>query len=104
MQSVAVKLLVEREREIRAFLPEESWKITANIDFSQKFAIELVKIDEKKVTIKNFDEVKKILAKRNISENLEMQQDKKGNMCFLQKHEEKFILQKSEKKSSKRLP
>ena len=31
VQSVAVKLLVEREREIRAFEPEESWKISARI-------------------------------------------------------------------------
>src|SRR5215813_2746804 len=28
VQSVAVRLIVEREREIRAFVPEESWKIT----------------------------------------------------------------------------
>lgn len=27
VQSVAVRLIVEREREIRAFIPEESWKI-----------------------------------------------------------------------------
>lgn len=31
VQSVAVKILVEREREIRAFIPEESWKISAKI-------------------------------------------------------------------------
>lgn len=29
VQSVAVRLIVEREREIEAFLPEEYWKITA---------------------------------------------------------------------------
>ena len=29
VQSVAVRLIVEREREIRAFVPEESWKISA---------------------------------------------------------------------------
>ena len=29
VQSVAVRLIVEREREIQAFKPEESWKITA---------------------------------------------------------------------------
>ncbi|MGD8453973.1 MAG: type I DNA topoisomerase [Phycisphaerae bacterium] len=31
VQSVAVRLIVEREREIRAFVPEESWKITAYV-------------------------------------------------------------------------
>jgi DNA topoisomerase-1 len=30
VQSVAVRLVVEREREIRAFVPEEYWSITAN--------------------------------------------------------------------------
>ncbi|MCK4343376.1 MAG: type I DNA topoisomerase [Phycisphaerae bacterium] len=29
VQSVAVRLIVEREREIRAFIPEESWKLSA---------------------------------------------------------------------------
>ncbi len=29
VQSVAVRLIVEREREIRAFVPEESWRIAA---------------------------------------------------------------------------
>ena len=31
VQSVAVRLVVEREREIRAFKPEEYWKITAHL-------------------------------------------------------------------------
>ena len=31
VQSVAVKLLVEREREIRAFVPEEYWQATAEL-------------------------------------------------------------------------
>ena len=30
VQSVAVRLIVEREREIRAFIPDESWQVTAN--------------------------------------------------------------------------
>lgn len=31
VQSVAVRLIVEREREIRAFIPEEYWKVSANL-------------------------------------------------------------------------
>lgn len=30
VQSVAVKLVVEREREIRAFIPEEYWQVFAD--------------------------------------------------------------------------
>jgi len=35
VQSVAVRLVVERERDIRAFIPEEYWAITANFALSQ---------------------------------------------------------------------
>ena len=31
VQSVAVRLIVDREREIRAFVPQESWKIVASV-------------------------------------------------------------------------
>ena len=31
MQSVAVRLIVEREREIRAFIPEEFWQVHADL-------------------------------------------------------------------------
>lgn len=34
VQSVAVRLVVEREREIRAFVPDEYWSITANFALS----------------------------------------------------------------------
>lgn len=43
VQSVAVKLLVEREREIRAFIPEETWKITTPLSASQPLTVELSK-------------------------------------------------------------
>jgi DNA topoisomerase-1 len=35
VQSVAVRLIVERERQIREFVPEESWKITADLTPAQ---------------------------------------------------------------------
>ncbi|MBX2807387.1 MAG: type I DNA topoisomerase [Cellvibrionaceae bacterium] len=38
VQSVAVRLIVEREREIRAFIPEEYWDITANVANKAKAA------------------------------------------------------------------
>lgn len=36
VQSVAVRLVVEREREIRAFIPEEYWEVFANLSTSKK--------------------------------------------------------------------
>src|SRR3979411_241615 len=32
VQSVAVKLIVDREREIRAFVPREYWTVTAHLE------------------------------------------------------------------------
>lgn len=36
VQSVAVKLIVEREREIRAFIPDEYWELKADLDTAKK--------------------------------------------------------------------
>ncbi|MBT8145906.1 MAG: type I DNA topoisomerase, partial [Gammaproteobacteria bacterium] len=36
VQSVAVRLVVEREQEIRAFIPEEYWEVFANLESSVK--------------------------------------------------------------------
>ena len=54
VQSVAVKLLVEREREIKAFQPQEYWEIVANT-FAQRKALplELVGFKGKKWQAKN---------------------------------------------------
>ncbi len=35
VQSVAVRLIVEREREIRAFVPDESWRFTARFSLEE---------------------------------------------------------------------
>ena len=49
-----MKILVEREREIRAFVPEESWKIEAGmISGNIEFSIELQKIEGKSKKFKN---------------------------------------------------
>jgi len=48
VQSVALKILVEREKEVQAFVPEEYWKI--KVDFPG-FEAELRKIDGKKAKL-----------------------------------------------------
>ena len=104
VQSVAVKLLVEREREIRAFVPEESWKISANLAHKIPFSIELTKIDGKKIAFKNFENIQNFCQKHGIFAEIATTKDKKGNLQFSLNHSENFQLQKTEKKSSKRLP
>ncbi len=60
VQSVALKLIVDREREILAFVPEEYWTIEA--DFSD-FKATLEKYQNKKIEIKNEQEADAILEK-----------------------------------------
>jgi DNA topoisomerase I len=51
VQSVAVRIIVEREREIRAFVPEEYWTVEARLEAGQPptFVARLVEADGKKV-------------------------------------------------------
>jgi DNA topoisomerase-1 len=50
VQSVAVRLIVEREREIKAFKPEEYWSITAFLDKAGAvFSASLVKLDGREI-------------------------------------------------------
>jgi len=53
VQSVAVKIVVEREREIAAFNPEEYWKISAELNKGIDFKGELVKWDGEKFALGN---------------------------------------------------
>ena len=54
VQSAALKLICDREREIQAFVPEEYWYIAA--DFGDGFVAELSKIDGKKAHVANKEE------------------------------------------------
>jgi len=58
VQSVALKLIVDREHEIRRFIPEEYWSAKALFKYKDEFSIEaaLDKIDGKKAKIHNGEE------------------------------------------------
>lgn len=61
VQSVALRMICEREDEIEAFTPVEYWTISANLD--QKGTMieaELSKYKDKKIEIKNKEEAQKI--------------------------------------------
>ena len=63
VQSVALQMVTEREKEIRAFVPEEYWSFKG--DFSGKngiFDAALEKVDGKKVAVSNEAEAKKLKA------------------------------------------
>ncbi len=62
VQSVALRLIVERENEIKAFKPEEYWTITANVKKDKsKFEASLSKVDGKKPTLSNQEQAQAIL-------------------------------------------
>lgn len=64
VQSVALRLIVERENEIRAFKSEEYWTLAANIEKDGKtFSASLNKIDGKKADLKTQEEVNAVIER-----------------------------------------
>ena len=64
VQSVAVKIIVDRENEIRAFVPEEYWKIKADF-INPELSSELAKKDGKNIKVKNEKEARDIETSLN---------------------------------------
>ena len=62
VQSVAVKLIVDREEEIEKFIPEEYWNINAIlIKNEEKFSAKLAALNGKKIELHNKQEVDNII-------------------------------------------
>ena len=63
VQSVAVKLIVDRENEIESFIPEEYWNLYATLEKDkEEFQARLAEINNKKIELHSKDEVDKILS------------------------------------------
>jgi DNA topoisomerase-1 len=65
VQSVALRLVVDREREIDAFVPEEYWTIAAEFlpqGLKQSFTAKLARVDEQEPKLTSEAEVKPLLA------------------------------------------
>ena len=73
VQSVALKLIVDREREILAFVPEEYWTIEA--DF-KTFKASLEKYHNKKIEVKTEAEADEILSKLSLSFKIDNVEEK----------------------------
>ncbi len=69
MQSVAVRLIVEKEREIEAFKTEEFWEIYVKLKREEQktdnFDVKLIKVGKGSADIKNKETADKILADLN---------------------------------------
>lgn len=79
VQSVALRLIVERDREIDAFKPVEYWSIEVVVakKSGQEFRIELVEKDGKKVEIKNTEEAEAIVKDLEVASYLVTKVNKK---------------------------
>ena len=63
VQSAALKILCDREKEIQNFVPEEYWTVTGTFEKGRKkFKAELSKFKGKKVSIASEKESEKVLA------------------------------------------
>ena len=86
VQSVALRMICEREEEIEAFVPKEYWSIHTIMDKDGKlFEAEVNKYKNKKIEIKNEEEANKIKE-------------------FLLNPETEFTVDKVTKKETKRKP
>ncbi|MCX5695671.1 MAG: type I DNA topoisomerase [Candidatus Omnitrophica bacterium] len=63
VQSVALRLIIEREREIQKFVAREYWEIEAQLaKADSEFSAKLDKIDSQKAEIKNKEEADRLCA------------------------------------------
>lgn len=76
VQSVALKLIVDREREIEAFIPEEYFEIEATFN---DFTAKLETYNHKKIEIKKETEAKEILSKLSNAFKIESVDKKEKN-------------------------
>ena len=85
VQSVAVRIICERERAIQAFESEEYWSITAHLEDNSPppFTAKLIKKNGEKIKIPD---------------------EKTSNVIIEELSEEKFIVEKIQKKTVKRNP
>ncbi len=106
VQSVAVKLIVEKEREIKNFKPEESWKITAELEYNKhKFKTVFTKLDWKNKNFKSIEDVQKFLHTLFQDQfDLKQNKTKNDNIELSVEKNIHFKLNSVVKKDSKRSP
>jgi len=83
VQSVALKLICDRERQIKAFVPQEYWTIAAQLRAAQPpdFKAGLVKFEGKKISLANGaqagEAVERLKQSRFILEEIKLKKKKK---------------------------
>jgi DNA topoisomerase I len=106
VQSVAVKLIVEKEIEIRNHKPEESWKLTTELTTGKsKFKAQFSKVSGKVKKCKSREDAEKLLTTIFWGlEDIKELKDKKDAIILEKTATINFTLQDVVKKESKRKP
>ncbi len=106
VQSVAVRLVVDREREIRAFVPEESWRLTTELHAgTDSFFADFAKIKSKGKKLKTRTDVDTILSALGVDTTaLTVKEDKKKGLSVEAKIAHDFTLVSREAKETNRYP
>lgn len=86
VQSVALRLIVEREKEIKAFIPEEYWEVYAQVKhIAGEFTVQLFQVGSKPFAVTKKEEVDPIVADLNNSSykvaNIEATQRKRSSLA-----------------------
>ncbi len=99
VQTVAVRLVVDREREIEAFVKTEYWTIAANLSakLPPKFDARLYKIEDKTVKTAGFDED----LKKN---ETHVKDEATAASIVAEAEKEKFVVESVSTKERKRNP
>ena len=103
VQSVALRMICEREDEIDAFVPVEYWSISADLKKGNaSFSAELSKYKDKKIEIKNEAEAQKIADELN-DKNLKYEVTKVAYRDTQRKPSAPFITSTLQREASSKL-
>ena len=103
VQSVALRMICEREDEIDAFVPVEYWSISADLMKGKlPFSAELTKYKDKKIEIKNQKEADKICAELS-KDGLKYEVTKVAYRDTLRKPAAPFITSTLQREASNKL-
>src|SRR5215211_6473004 len=99
VQSVAVRLVTEREREIQAFVSTEYWTITANLSakLPPAFDARLLRVDDKTLKISDFGEDLK-------KSEIHIKEEKQAQDILDEVKRQQFIVSSVTTKEKKRNP
>ncbi len=109
VQSVALRLVVEREREILAFVPSEYWTIEANLGakLPPAFDARLIRIEEKSVKTTDFNptSVEGVIADYGVKKNeIHIKDEQQAGDLVADIEKQTFVVSSVTTKEKKRNP